>query len=134
MSVSYIVHIVCGFQVNVVESTKMIKKYHEDSGEPYSLEVFSHNEGFINNKKIFRANDKYQFSGGSEYEGLEIIGGYYEDNEILIAKKIVSIDLNYSEGSPKPFLNNVIPVEIIRFVDKFNIDVAPQFYLAADVG
>ena len=102
MGTTYDASLICGFEIEIREATKKRTKYNEDTGEPYEVDVPSHQEIVIEGKVV--ADDKDQhpdtFYVGEDYQGLTLgssLDGYHHGRKWL-GKVLARVDCYENEG------------------------------------
>jgi len=127
MGIEYRANIVCGFAMEVKTVTKEVTKYNEDTGQPYVVNAYSHDEIVIAGNVIA---EKMEIYDGEKYLGLEIFQDGYEDGDFYLGSKVVGITIDGGEWS------SIVKTDIPELVTAFakEHDVEAQFFLITSVG
>lgn len=130
MSISYSAYVVIGFELTVREAKVNQTKYNEDTGEPFKVDVHSHNEGVIDGVSVVDDRENVDcFCAGESFEGLDITASGYESGTKVLG--VILAKCSEYEGDCKSF-KAALPEAVVIFAKKHG--VIPNLFLIQSCG
>ena len=126
MGISYRADVVCGFAMEVKAVTKEVTKYDENTGQPYTVNVPSHDEVVIAGNVIAENMEIYE---GEKYLGLEIFQDGYEGGDLYLGSKVAEA---VSDDRWSSIVNTDIPDLVTAFAKEH--DVEARIFLVMSAG
>jgi len=122
MSITIVASVVCGFPCDIVKSKKEVRKFDENTGEPYLKTV---DDGYVLsvNGIDIKKNNYHSFDS-EDIDGLSIEHTCYHESAQTVIGKVVG-KVEYSPGI------NVFPTEMPQEVLDFGakIGLEPKWFL-----
>jgi hypothetical protein len=120
MGVDFSAKIFVGVELSRVQEPKTVKKYHEDTGQPYYVELDEEAYVIAGTKTIIEMEDReLPYEGAADLAGLCIDYGdsYPEYPDLMLGKEFCTTGSNRCGADPKPFELSDL-VEMMAEVEK----------------